>query len=410
MSKPKSTLLDGFPWRQDQKIADESELCSTRRTTRQTSKGALFTICEYSGVSVAYSNNARTSLKRTRIDYSPEPRPVKQKPARRNSNGAAKQPARKPATRVPSVRTSPSVYQNSQKPKPGLVNSSEPKANRIHDNNVPPPVFFTPPSLFDDSVTDVDMDGFNIAADFDEAVFDALDDELDKEETEEDLETAMVIRGMYSTEESHPVLVFGKIAIEYDNFDFTRVIEEITSLTCFNKKHEDSLIPLLKLVDRDVTKKLNTVTIKNFYKNEIIPAFENMKLFRNDPKRFLDKNKGQFERYVDGDCIVEVPLPPWPQIFPYQMRNIFKAELAEKLERESEQRFQEEDKLRAEIERLRQQRERRDMEQQFARNQQMFHAFMVSETNNNFHNPFNAMFNLQPMYPPNYYGHMPHYP
>ncbi|CAO4374870.1 unnamed protein product [Caenorhabditis nigoni] len=405
MSKPK-TLLDGFPWRQDQKLADESELCSTRRTTRQTSKGALFTICEYSGASVAYSNNARTSLKRPRIDYSPEPRPAKQTPARpRNSNGAAKKSGRK---RAPPVQTSHSVYQNSQQPTPQLVDRAEPKADRIHDNNMPAPVFLTPPSIFDDSVTDVDMDGFNIAADFDEAVFDALDDELDKEETEEDIEAAMVIRGMYSTEESHPVLVFGKIAIEYDNFDFTRVIEEITSLTCFNKKHEDSLIPLLKLVDRDVTKKLTTVTIKNFYKNEIIPAFENMKLFRNDPKRFFDKNKGQFERYVDGDCIVEVPLPPWPQIFPYQMRNIFKAELVEKLERESEQRFQEEEKLRAEIERLRQQRERHDMEQQFARNQQMLHAFM--EMNNNFHNPFNAMFNPQPMYPPNYYGHMPHYP
>lgn len=250
--------------------------------------------------------------------------------------------------------------------------------------------------------------------DFDEAIFDALDFDESLEKTE--MAETETIRGMYAKEHAQPVRHFGKQAIEFENFDFNHVYEEITSLTCFNESHKESLIPLLKLADRDVTSSLSTVNIKNFYKHELIPAMENLKAFKETPEKFHDNNKGQFELYLEENYIVEVPLPARPQIFPHQLRKIDLAAIAESHNEENEKRFlEEEQRIQEEaIELARQQllaseeRLRVAYGQLYQPNMAQFMTpFMYPDVNQN-HLPFplfapNMHF---PVAPPNYFGNV----
>ncbi|KAF1758452.1 hypothetical protein GCK72_014910 [Caenorhabditis remanei] len=150
------------------------------------------------------------------------------------------------------------------------------------------------------------------------------------------------IGALYSSESALPVFANGKVAIEYDNFDFSVSCALIRNLRCFDENHEGSLIPLLKLADREIINKLCESTVEDFYVREFVPAFDNMKKYQEEPTKFVNSNEGQFERYVEDGRVIEVPLPPKPELFPYQIDKRSKAEIVKETNKKIESEWQNE--------------------------------------------------------------------
>uniref|UniRef100_A0A1I7UNC8 Uncharacterized protein n=1 Tax=Caenorhabditis tropicalis TaxID=1561998 RepID=A0A1I7UNC8_9PELO len=133
-----------------------------------------------------------------------------------------------------------------------------------------------------------------------------------------------------------PVMVLGKIAIESENLDIAPACRLMKNLACFQDKHENLLIPILQLADRDVLDKLDESNVESFYKNEFVEATENFKKYQKSPELFYDINYGKYESYMENGAIIEHPLPSRPEIFPFQIRNRDVLQIREDLDRHNE--------------------------------------------------------------------------
>ncbi|EGT48077.1 hypothetical protein CAEBREN_14828 [Caenorhabditis brenneri] len=144
-----------------------------------------------------------------------------------------------------------------------------------------------------------------------------------------------------------PLFVFGKLAIQYENFDFTDPCRFIKNLACFHEEHENLLIPILKLGDWEKIKELDEGNVEVFYKHEIVPAIENLRKFNEDPSSFYDTHKGQYERHLEDGVIIEYPLPPRPEIFPSQIRKRVSLDIYNEVNRRNEARARREEQAAA---------------------------------------------------------------
>ncbi|CAI2357754.1 unnamed protein product [Caenorhabditis sp. 36 PRJEB53466] len=87
------------------------------------------------------------------------------------------------------------------------------------------------------------------------------------------------------------------------------------------------LAELLELADRDMIEFLKPREYANFYRQEILPAFANWQVFKEQPGFFLDRNADSFEVpwWTRHGGMVEEPVSPRPDIFPHQhLRCIFR--------------------------------------------------------------------------------------
>uniref|UniRef100_A0A1I7UNC6 Myb-like domain-containing protein n=1 Tax=Caenorhabditis tropicalis TaxID=1561998 RepID=A0A1I7UNC6_9PELO len=144
-------------------------------------------------------------------------------------------------------------------------------------------------------------------------------------------------------EDIRPAESLGFIAMESENLDIAPACRLMKNLACFQDKHENLLIPILQLADRDVLDKLDESNVESFYKNEFVEAIENFEKYQKSPELFYDINYGKYESYEENGMIIEHPLPSRPEIFPIQIRNRDALKIEEVMDSESEPPAQQEE-------------------------------------------------------------------
>ncbi|CAI2351081.1 unnamed protein product [Caenorhabditis sp. 36 PRJEB53466] len=342
-------VLDVYPDRIDQTAVDSSSVPSQRATRR--SNGPCFVVDQYTNQLVKFETVAKRTCRR--IDYSPLRQTGKKKKAQPKRR-SAKQP--KKAQSPKTVKNSSARKNEPRAPRKG-PRGSAPRADTI-------PVTLNVKRVSPDSVSSghtipskrvrrpyleriSSMSSSSSSTTRSEARQSPVPSVADTERRfSESVEIIELIEKKDTDDMFIPVYVGGRIALEYENFDFSSILAWMEDLHFFKKHERSHLIPLLKLADREVTAALTKGTIEEFYLNEFLPAITNMEKFKKEPALFIDVNAGKYETFVLDGLRIDIPLPSRPEIFPAQIEKRMRAKLIEtaaaEMLRDEEKRLKEE--------------------------------------------------------------------